>query len=157
MRRLLLPVWVLVLSTSVALAAMPCKTREEAMAEAVVGFFLVQKISAERCDEQMGGAAFSALHDRIAQAYAAQRSGAGTTRAGYFKRAYGDAWQEERERVTLLMADLIGASLAISDKTCGELKGALEGRLKSGWEPIQALLAARVEAISATDSNLCQE
>ena len=59
--------------------------------------------------------------------------------------------------MTLLMADLIGASLAISDDTCGELMGALEARLESGWEPIRALLAARVEGIAESDSNLCKE
>lgn len=156
MKRLLLPIWLLVVTASVALATLPCKTREEAFAEAVEGFILVQGISAQSCDELLGGTALVALHDRVAAAYGEQVADARTVRSGYFQRAYGEGWEAERERVTALMTDLVSASLAINEENCGQLAGALERRLEGGWEPIRKLLAHRVEGIAATDANLCK-
>jgi hypothetical protein len=157
MARLPLLCLLLVLTASLALAALPCKTREEAMAEAVVGFFLVQRIAAERCDEHHGGEAFRALHRRLEQQYGPQVTQAGTVRAAYFQRAHGEQGAAELRSVDALLTELLSAQLVVNDESCAGLKAELGQRLSDGWEPIRARLARRVDAVPGHDANRCTE
>lgn len=154
--RLLLVLFLLVVGSAVALASLPCKSREEAMAEAVSGFFLVQDVAAARCDESLGGKAYRGLHDKIRALYKPQIEQAHRTRNAYFVRAYGIDGEKERMRVDALMTDLLGAALVANPETCGQLKTELKRRHAGGWEPILKRLERRVEAIAAEDKNVCQ-
>lgn len=156
MKHGLLLVWLLVSAAAVALAGLPCKTREEAMAEAVVGYFMVQEIATNRCDALLGGEAFRALHRQVTTQFARQIAGADAARAGYFQRAYGERWQEERDRVKALMADLLSASLDVTEANCAKFQAELGRRRERGWAPIQERLERRVEGIAGTDKNLCK-
>jgi len=157
MRRRMLALGLLLFPAALALAALPCKTKEEAMAEAVTGFFTVQRIGAERCDALLGGDALMALHRQIETRYGQHISGARATRTAYFQRAYGERAQQELARVEALMTDLFNSTLSIDETSCGQLKEALAKRLAAGWEPIEQRLQRRVQGVASLDQNVCEE
>ena len=156
MRRTL-TVGLLLLPAAVALAALPCKTRDEAMAEAITGYFLVQRISAERCDTLLGGDAMMSLHRQVEVHFSERIGHARKVRTAYFQRAYGEKAAQELERVEALMSDLLNSTLGIDENSCGQFKEALEKRLSEGWEPIEKRLQRRVSGIAGTDAQTCKE
>jgi hypothetical protein len=157
MKHLLLPLWLLVCGASVALAALPCSTRDEAVAEAVFGYFLVQRIAAERCDESLGGNAFRTLHGHLTAKYEQQLAAALAARHAYFVRAHGDKAESELNNVKALMTDLLSAQLVATETTCAHIRGEFEKRLADGWAPILDRLTRRVDGVPPESANRCKE
>lgn len=153
----LLPVaLLLVLGSAVAMAGLPCKTSEEALAEAVTGLFLAQQAAAARCDEVLGVEAHRALDGKVRALFKPQIDAAKRTRAAYFVRAFGADGDAQRQRADALMADLLNSALVADAQTCGRLKAELERRRTGGWEPILKRLHRRLEGIAEGDRNVCK-
>jgi hypothetical protein len=155
MKRLLLPLLLLALPATLALGDMPCKTQEEAFAEAVVGYFLVQQVAASRCDEVLGGNTVATLHGRVLAQFDEHVSKARTVRLAYFRRAYGAEAEERLKNSEALIMDLLSSQLAADEKNCGALVDELGRRIANGWEPIRARLQRRIAGIPAHDQNIC--
>jgi len=122
-----------------------------------VGYFLVQQVAAGRCDEELGGKAFVALHSRLETRFEKQVGQARSVRAKFFQRAYGESGVQELDRVNTLMIDLFNSTVSATAENCGKLKAELDRRLTVAWSEIQERLERRVASIAPTDKGICKE
>lgn len=132
----------LMLSASLAAAALPWKTREEAMAESVLGFFAAQQLTADLCEERMDAKGMVTLRSQVKAKYRKRIDQAGQVREGYFQRSHGENWRAELVRVNeAFLAALIGR-IVLTPRFCGRLASEMKRQLEGGW----ACLAPKIEA-----------
>ena len=158
----LLPAWLLMtpvalLLAGVVWAGLPCKTHDEAIAEAVEGYFLLQQAAASRCDEVLGGTAFMGLHQQLERRFGEQVRHARAVRASFFQRTYGETGAQELARVNALMTDLLSDAVDANAESCGKLQTELARRLTITWSAIQERLERRLAAVATSDQAICKD
>ena len=158
----LLPAWLLVTPVALLLAGvvwaeLPCRTPDEAIAEAVQGYFLLQQAAASRCDEVLGGTTFMSLHQQLELRFGEQVGHARAVRASLFQRAYGETGAQELDRVNAMLTDLFTHTVDANADSCGRLKTELARRLTIAWSAIQERLERRMAAIVPTDQGICKD
>ena len=152
-----LPMLVLfVIGASVALAALPCRTPEEAMADAVAGYFLTQGNAAARCDDELGGKDFHTLDAKLRVRFKAEIERADALRSAFFQRHFGANAAKERKSNDDTIHELLDATLVINADTCGKLRAELERRQGLTWEAVRQVLVRRMERIPPESQNLCK-
>jgi hypothetical protein len=106
---------------------------------------VAQRTTAPLCDKQLGeGPIIAGLHWKMIAAHRNRIVAADEVQAGYFRRTYGERWQEVRDDFDRKFVRKFLAGLRPTEAGCRELKSTMEQRVAGGWDYISQEIERQV-------------